>query len=299
MTATKIHWTDHSLNPGIYGCSPAHTGCRNCYAAKMARRLAGMGQKQYEGLTTTEMVREDDRTMREVVRWTGEVRVDFTQTDRAFAKLPKRKPSRVFCTSMGDLFGPKVPYLMAEGVLRRFEARPHLTGQILTKHPGRMATFAEGRSQWPSNVMAGCSISDQATADKLIPDLLRVPAAVRFLSVEPMVGPVDLKSALRGLISCDCRRMIDPSMSGCPWCGTTWRFGTERLEKMRDIDWVIVGCESGPNRRPMQLEWARSVVQQCEDAGTACFVKQIHLDGRLSSDPEEWPEDLRVREFPR
>jgi len=299
MTTTKIAWTDHSLQPGVYGCSPApnHRGCDKCYAAKMARRLAGMGQKAYEGLTTTEFVRQDDNTTREVVQWNGTVRVDFTQMDKAFAKLPKRKPCRVFCTSMGDVMNPKVPYLMAEGVLRRFEARPHLTGLLLTKHPGRMATFAEGRSGWPSNVMAGCSISDQATADRLLPDLLRVKGARLFVSYEPAIGPVDfgLETTAVRAVACECGDGWGDRIEGeyCPICGgtgTTWRSG---------IGWIICGPETAAGRRPMDPAWAESAAEQCRDAGVPFFLKAIFVDGEKVDDPADprWP-SWAVQQFP-
>ena len=130
MSATAIPWTDHTINPGIYGCNPAGPGCANCYAARMARRLSEMGQSQYDG------------TADGWCDWTGKVTVDFDRIVPAFEALPKRKPTRVFVTSMGDLFHPDVPYLFAERVLREFADRPHLTGQILTKRPERMARLA-------------------------------------------------------------------------------------------------------------------------------------------------------------
>ena len=180
--STNIEWTDHTLNPGIYGCQEVSPACANCYAAAMARRLAGMGQGAYEGVA-----RQGG--------WTGEVRVDFDRIKPAFDALPKRKPARVFVTSMSDLFHPDVPASFIDRVFREMEARPHLTFQVLTKRPEHMVSWwrwTDGDFAWPTNVWAGTTVEDQRRADERIPELLEVPAAVRFLSCETLLGRIDI-----------------------------------------------------------------------------------------------------------
>lgn len=278
MTRTRIAWTDYTINPGIYGCSPVHSGCDHCYAATMARRLAGMGQGQYAGLTTPDG------------RWTGEVRADRYAIGRAFDGLPKRKPARVFVTSMGDLFHRDVEADHIEHVLDEMRAQPHHTFQVLTKRPGRAAKFNQ-RIPYPPNVQIGCSCSTQDDIDDMVPDLLRVPAAVRFLSMEPLLGPVNLESIM----------LNDEGMTHLfPLAGDVLYDGMNEptMIKGGGISWVIVGCESGPRRRPCLLEWVRSVVEQCRNANVPVFVKQLDLGTRVSRDPSEWPDDLRVQEFP-
>lgn len=298
MAKTEISWTDYSMNPGIYGCSPAHSGCRNCYAAQMAYRLSAMGQCEYLGAALREW--DDHGLRRSQCKWTGEVHVDYAQIPKAFAKLPKRKPARVFVTSMGDLFHHDVPGLFRWQVFREMVFLPHLTFQVLTKRPefihpwfdhyrGLRRQCVHYRGQeltWPPNIQIGASCSTQADVDRMVPDLLRVPAKVRFLSLEPLLGEVEI----------DC---YDP--------GTGYQEvspgGTRRRNWDQVIHWVIVGAESGPRRRPCRIEWVRSIVEQCKAAGVPVFVKQIDIDGRVSRDPSEcnpseWPADLRVQEFP-
>jgi len=129
------------------------------------------------------------------------------------------------------------------------------------------------------NVWLGTSCEDQQRADERIPHLLRCPAAVRFLSVEPLIGPVGLRS---GIYS-------DITNPNGPPRGTT----------LEGIDWIIVGAESGAGRRPMKIEWARSLRDQCKAAGVAFFMKQLEVDGKITGDIEKFPEDLRIRQMPR
>lgn len=318
-----IAWTDQTWNP-VRGCSRVSEGCRNCYAEAVAARFSGTGQP-YEGLAT-----------RDPGRWTGEVRLVEEHLEDP---LRWRRPRRVFVNSMSDLFHERLPF---EDIDRVFEimAQSHIhTFQILTKRPARMLewfTTLGGRrpipgcgvctggppfcgsvphlddlsvgdcqAPWPlPNVWLGVSVENQATADERIPLLLECPAAVRFLSVEPLLGPVDLDiSRTPGAAHDEVTEDDDaygPALGG-----------------VAGIDWVIVGGESGPGSRPMDLAWARSVVRQCQAAEVACFVKQlgarpfdlIFMDGktpfelglrdRKGGDIEEWPADLRVRQFPR
>ena len=306
MNATTIPWTDKSINPGIYGCSPAGAGCRNCYAMKKAHRLACMGQDQYIGAAIQE---------RGSARWSGDVRVDFDRIPVAFSKLPKKKACRVFCTSMGDLFHEDVPAPFVGAVFAAMAARPHITFQVLTKRPHRVNAYLPG-DWWNvndcDNIQIGASCSTQADVDRLVPELLRVPAAVRFLSLEPLLEPVDLTSV--SWPGCgDPAHRVDVLRAGywnkAGWraCGPAAQLGEPRggftnHSNLQDshgtIGWVIVGAESGPNRRPCKLEWVKGEVNQCQDAGVPVLVKQLDLDGKLSRDHSEWPEWARVQEFP-
>jgi protein gp37 len=140
----------------------------------------------------------------------------------------------------------------------------HLDWQLLTKRPENVLRMVpdEWLRDWPAHVWLGTSVEDQDAADKRIPELLKIPAGVRFLSVEPLLRPVDLSGLLLG------------------------------------IHWIICGAESGPHRRPCKIEWVESIVNQCCAAGVKCFVKQVSINGRVSKNPDEWPGNLRIREFP-
>jgi len=303
---TSIEWTDHTINPGIYGCTEVSPACANCYAAGMAHRLVAMGVYP-DGIT-------EKRSSG--VHWSGKVSVDYDQIEKAFAKLPKRKNARVFVTSMSDLFHEDVEFAFVHDVFEQMEARPHLTFQVLTKRPERMQAFwqqwQEGDYkqyvddgvapedvpvlEWPTNVWAGCTVEDQKRADERIPHLLRVPAKVRFLSVEPMVGAVDLDEWLKRREHCgDCGAILPPSSEDiCTKCGesgtliTTWgsaqserktsgeRYDDRWHEDLQGspISWVICGGESGSKARPSNPAWFRSLRDQCDAAGVAYFFKQ-------------------------
>jgi len=287
---TRIEWTDHSLGAarmGIYGCShTASRGCDHCWAEALASRFeAAHGYPP--GIVANG-------------RWTGRLSTDYSKIIPAFDSLPKRKGCRVFAPSSGDLLHEQVPPSFAARVIREFSLRPHLTGQILTKRPERVS-FAWnsyiaqfGSQHWPPNVWIGGSFSTQADLDRGLPDLLRVPAAVRFLSLEPLLEPV---------------RVFPPDPPEPPgidsdhdWAARLTGAESALLDcryEATPIDWIIIGAESGPHRRPCRLEWVRAIVEQCDAAGTAVFVKQLEIDGRLSRDPAEWPPWARRQEDPR
>ena len=251
-----------------------------------------MGISRYDGLT-----QKDGET----IRWTGKVRLVESALD-----LPLRwkKPRRIFVNSMSDLFHEKVPDQWIFDILKIIVAAPQHVYQVLTKRPERMlATIPEmyksfryhfdspGPETPLRNLWLGVSVEDQATADARIPLLLQTPAAVRFVSLEPLLGPMDLRQYVRPT-----KGFIVPYYA--------------------NLNWVIVGGESGPGARPFDLAWARSAIAQCRAAGVACFVKQLGahpeqgietvplrmmslgLRDRKGADPAEWPEDLRVREYP-
>jgi protein gp37 len=228
--------------------------------------------------------------------------------DRLDQPLRWRKPRRVFVNSMSDLFHESLTYEQIEKVFDvMIDGGAHHIYQVLTKRPDRMKAFVE-RYLSPAllpvvlrNVWLGVSCEDQKTADERIPLLLQTPAAVRFVSAEPLLGPIDFRAV---------------------------RWG--HANALTGLDWIIVGGESGPGARRCDVAWVRSIVRQCSEASVPVFVKQlgawpseadpdddltswpevaiasrnepaplkIHLEDRKGGDPSEWPEDLRVREFP-
>lgn len=279
---SKISWTDATWNP-IIGCTRVSAGCMKCYAERYAFRMEKIGHKQYEGVT---------RKVGDEIRWTSRVNLAEHQLD-----LPKRwsKPRRIFVNSMSDLFHENVP---DEWIIRIFEtmfSASHHTYQILTKRPERMLAFMskyvtsmharsipETGHENLHHIWLGVSVEDQRSAEERIPILLFTPAKVRWVSYEP---------ALEGVI-----------------------FGAHNRDMFHNwllegLNWVVVGGESGPGARPFDIKWARHTVVQCRYAQVPVFVKQLgakpRIDGqsmylthRAGEDPEEWPVDLRIREFP-
>jgi protein gp37 len=291
---SSIEWTDRTWNP-VRGCSVISPGCVNCYAMKQAHRFSGAG-KPYEGLT---------KQTKAGPQWTGVVR---TVEDALIEPLSWRKPSRVFVNSMSDLFHEGVPVAFIDEVFDVMARTPRHTYQILTKRADRMLAYMrEGVERPLPNVWLGVSVEDQQHADERIPQLLQTPAAVRFISAEPLLGPVNLH--------------VQYLTAGESWPA---------------LDWVIVGGESGRGARPCAEEWIQRVVQQCQSASVPVFVKQLGayvvseyrtapaemmsdpegarrdfsapngevwacragFRDRKGADPDEWPAELRVREFP-
>lgn len=267
---TKIEWADATWNP-VRGCEKVSEGCRNCYAARMAARFSGEGQP-YEGLA--EMTPHGPR-------WTGDVQLVPEVLDQP---LKWRKPRRIFVNSMSDLFHEDVPDEFIARVWTIMASCREHTFQILTKRPRRMMEWVNrvkdwegykthngeppaayggngiivGGNEWPlPNVWLGVSVENQKVADERIPLLLQTPAAVRFLSCEPLLGPVDLKPYLEPYI----RTKHDGSKRGTVWADP-------------GIDWIIVGGESGPGARPMHPDWVRSIRDQCKAAEVPFFFKQ-------------------------
>ncbi len=290
----KIGWTGETVNPGIHGCKEVSPACLNCYAAKMAHRLSAMGVYP-EGITTKRV---------SGVHWTGRVLTDASRIKPAFAKLPKRKPTLVFVTSMADLFHPDVPDEFIGLVFDAMRDSIH-TFQVLTKHTKRMADwsrrmtnggYAYARTErhrhwwWPKNVWAGTTVEDQKRADERVPHLLRVPAEVRFLSCEPLLGPLDLTPWLNPEAACG-RCEVD-----CPECPLHRAVVVDSdfdpiggTHPCRVVHQVITGCESmGGKRpgRPTDIEWVRGLRDQCSEAGTAFFLKQLVVDGKVTAAPE-------------
>jgi protein gp37 len=347
VTASAIEWTDRSDWNPVRGCSITSPGCRNCYAMKMASRFSGPGEA-FDGYARDG-------------KWTGLVRL---HAERLAMPLGWRRPGKVFANSMSDLFHESLSNDDIAAVFGAMAAAPRQTFQVLTKRAARMlewfrwfreelpvdghrhiipamiehaavtahkaghqgvadrlfraANDRAGESGWPlPNVWLGVSVESQKYADERIPDLLACPAAVHFVSGEPLLESIGY--AVRGYLL------------------------------SRDLEWVIVGGESGRGARPFNVTWARELVTQCRAAGVPVFVKQLGADIRATNDegweqlfgdegdertwpiedidavehspngyreehqgaevrvhlwdakggdPEEWPADLRVREFP-
>jgi protein gp37 len=297
MGTTSIEWTDKTWNP-ITGCTKVSTGCSHCYALRMAGRFCQPGEP-FHGIAET--VRGPDRVMRRDhrsgsvtltkvegkarPRWTGAVAFHEDRLEQPFRW---RKPARVFVNSMGDLFHENVTNEMLDRVWAVMLLSGRHTFQILTKRPQRMLDYlrAPGRydrvidaasrfrrerrgllgiaisnpATFPAPwIWLGVSAENQAAADERVPLLLKAPAVVRFVSCEPLFGQINFRGNLRV--------MVDKP----------------------GIDWVIAGCETGPGARPMSLDWARSLRDQCADAGVPYFLKRLTargpsmpaLDGRV------------------
>lgn len=220
---SSIEWTDLTWNP-VVGCSIASSGCTNCYAMRMAARLEAMGMPKYAGLTR--------KTKRGAI-WTDKVRCDEASVDIPFSW---KKPRRVFVNSMSDLFHVDVPEDFVARLWDVMRRTPQHQYQILTKRPERMADVLRRVAPLPLlNVWLGTSVEGPLVRNR-IDELRRVPAAIRFISFEPLIAAL------------------------------------EKLD-LTDIDWAIVGGESGPRARLMKDAWAQSIIDQCRRQGVAAFVK--------------------------
>ena len=240
--SSRIEWTQATWNP-VAGCNVLSPGCTNCYAMRMAARLAAMGQDKYIGTTRKSGGR---------AKWTGKISLDETSLE-----LPQKwKRGRlIFVNSMADLFHDKVPAAYVRKVFDAMAAAPQHTFQVLTKRPKRMLALSDNLP-WAGHIWMGVSVESADYTGRI--DMLRQSgAAVKFLSLEPLLGPLD------------------------------------NLD-LRGIDWVIAGGESGPGARPMEQQWVRSIRDQCRAAKVAFHFKQWggtnkkragrNLDGRTWDD---------------
>ncbi len=224
MADSKIEWTDATWNP-VAGCSIMSAGCKNCYAMNMARRLELMGMDKYSGLT---------RKSGKRVIWNNRVKLDY---DSINAPLRWRSPKLVFVNSMSDLFHEKVPEHFIEQIWKTMEATPQHTYQILTKRPDRMNELVRKlKLKVLVNVWLGTSVEDHQVTHR-IAELRKVPAAVRFVSFEPLIGSVG------------------------------------RID-LKGIHWAIVGGESGSSARKVDSTWIDEVFDACREQETAFFFKQ-------------------------
>jgi len=290
---TKIPWTHYTWNP-FPGCTKVSAGCRYCYAEKMAYRLAGMGVRGYDQVLT-------DR------KWNGCIVDRTVEAKRQLAAI--KGPALVFVQSMGDLFHAAISDLQRDIIVGAMLGRPDLTFQILTKRIETAAAYYQSvaddqeeccepnpLSDAP-NIWMGASCENQEWARKRVPLLWQIPAAVRFLSVEPMLGPVLLDAG---------EVLEDDEDSGVGWgrCDAGNVAHQHDLFDdslcVRTLDWVIVGAESGAQRRPCKLEWVRGIVAQCRAAGVPVFVKQLDLPGhtKVVKDIGQFPTDLQIQQWP-
>lgn len=288
LNLNGIMWTDATVNPGLYGCAKVSPACTNCYAEQTAGRLVSFGGAA--GLRY-----EDGLTLGG--HWTGRVVVRPDQIAPSFHKMPRKlgKVRRVFVTSMSDLFHEDVPFDFIDAVFAEMEARPQVF-QVLTKRAERMAAYAADRTArglaWPANVWAGVTVEDQRRADERIPHLLQVPA-VRFLSIEPMLGAIDLDPTWCSNCGTDEHLHVEDipgtNRTTQPWCTECdTEMGSPGWLNPDGISWVIVGSESDgprPGARETCDEWVLDLVDQCDAAGVPVFVKQLAIDGRLCSLP--------------
>lgn len=326
---STIAWTDATWNVS-YGCSPAGAGCKSCYAQRMmSRSLPNLPH----GLTRDG-------------RWTGEVRF---APDNLAIPLHWRQPRRIFVNSMSDLFHESLSNEQIAAVFGVMAKAFWHTFIVPTKRSRRRREWFEwlwsGRNyqlllqsaqqyEWPVHAMRAvnrgeppeprfgqpllnvwqlASASTQAEADSQWADLAQTPAAVRGLSLEPLVEAIDLEQLNDGSWYDREGAQLYDALRGHAY----YRDGEHGLGGGPHLDWVIVGGESGPRARPCNVEWIRSIARQCAEAGVACFAKQIgaraqeeamgewgvgtfdlRLRDRAGADPSEWPEDIRVRQWP-
>lgn len=311
MGQTKIEWCDFTFNPWI-GCSKVSPGCANCYAETLMDKRYGK-VKWGKGRAR---IRTSESNWKLPLKWNREAS-KFAEAALGYGTsvgMHPAKRQRVFCASLADWLDDEVPIEWLADLLKLIHDTPNLDWLLLTKRPenartrtlsvmtywathggGDAAAWLDGWRSGknpPANVWVGTSVEDQARADERIPKLLKIPARVRFLSVEPLLGPI--------------------------------RFGAFSEDMMQGIHWAIFGGESGTGARPCKVEWIRDGVRQCKAAGVACFVKQLGalpeitpqgydpISGRVQAtmrmfgikdkkggDMSEWPEDLRFREFPK
>ena len=302
---SKIGWTNNSWNPWI-GCLKLSPACRECYAESWVNRFGGDFSKMRK--VTSE------QNWKEPIKWNRDA-------------AEERKRYRVFCASLADVFeewgGPmlnhegaqlfndrsnghhwnrteKIAKGMGEGavtmddvrkrVFTEFAPLPFLDKLFLTKRPQNIVPMIErivGIEWWKENCAAqswlGTTVENQEYAEKRIPELVKCRdlARVLFLSVEPMLGPVDLSRWLA----------IETDRNG------KWR-AESKFGLSPEVGWIIVGAESGPKRRPMDLAWARDLRDQCKAARVPFFCKQLEIDGKVTDDVAKFPEDLQIQEFP-
>lgn len=297
---SNIGWTDHTFNPWI-GCTKVSPGCAHCYAETLNHRWGkdnwGKGKPRR---------RTSESNWKQPLKWNREATKALFDwaSDKPFAERdPNTKPRRprVFCASMSDWLDDEVPIEWLADLLKLIHDTPNLDWQLLTKRPenwnGRMEmatldhyarTGDYGVNKWlhdwrtglrpAENVWIGTSVENQEYADKRIPELLKIPAKVRFISAEPLLGPVDIWSV------------------SDRWQSEGWEVAGWTRENPFLFHWIISGGESGKGHRPMQIEWMRSLHDQCRVAGVAWFCKQDSgpkpgMRGRIQ-------DDLWAQEFP-
>jgi len=289
---TGIAWCDHTFNPWI-GCTKVSAACDFCYAEALMdhrpHRVQWGGERSRTGASNWQQPR----------RWNRKARADGVRR-------------KVFCASLADVFDNHVPQEWRDDLWALIAACPHLDWLLLTKRPQNIAKmlptqpgFEMMAGEWPwPNVWLGTTAENQEEANRRVPKLLGTSAAVRFISAEPLLGPIDLRnlviprrygSGLLDALTLDFKTHHQDVIAGPP-------------KGHGPLDWVIAGGESGKHARPFDVGWARSLRDQCNAVGAAFFMKQLGdnpvggdggtIRAHHGADPREWPEDLRIREFP-
>ncbi len=320
---SRIQWTQATWNP-VLGCSRISPGCKNCYAIKDVHRMSFNPNPKVKAANQGLTVVNGNGP-----NWTGKVRLI---PERLEIPINTKKPTTYFVNSLSDLFHESLEDDAIDRVFATMALTPQHRYQILTKRSERMqeyfagpgsrqecimirAEYESGLDRYPNliprwplplpNVWLGVSVESRDYLYR-IDHLRKTPAAVRFLSLEPLLEDLG-----------DISRYLKPRKAttavrckGLPW--------GEDVPALPGIDWVIVGGESGPGARPLDMQWVRSIVRQCKEAGVPCFVKQMGADpwesgdgdegpnagnrllpkSRKGSDMSEWPEDLRIRQMP-
>ena len=268
MSKSKIPYTEY-LWETVGGCTKCSPGCQNCYSIPLVgNRLSH--NPRYDGLVKNK-------------NWTGKIKLF---EDRLEQPRHWRAPRTIFVNPRSDTFHPDVPFEFVDKMFAVMALCPQHKFLVLTKRPDRMVEYINTKNRWKNHVLKEAekihgpwqtplkyywpqphiihmtTICNQEEADRNIPLVLQIQGAKLGLSIEPMLGPVDI----------------------------------QRYLTYGDIDWVVVGCESGPNRRPCKLEWIESIVNQCKAAGVKCYVKQIDLDGKVEKDINKFPKQVRVRD---
>lgn len=312
---SKIQWTDHTFNP-VWGCAKVSEGCRHCYAETLSIRFG-------KGIWGPKASRRTfgDKHWNEPRRW-----------NRAAEKEEVRR--RVFCGSMCDVFEDHPTVNVAR--VRLFELiqeTPWLDWLLLTKRPENVLPFLD--APLSSNVWMGTSVEDQAAADRRIPVLLKIPAAIRFVSAEPLIAPISFKKWTVPIDweeqriwwdmsdgdyhrpvceTCGDEEMVDaqeyycdwinesPELIPCPDCqAAEYEFRESarwRNRENNDLHWIIVGGESGPACRGMDVPWAKSIFDECAESGIRFFMKQMGGYPEKRGNLVDIPPPIRRREFP-
>lgn len=298
MALTGIEWADKVWNP-VRGCSLISPGCKNCYAMKFAARFSGAGQP-YEGLVGWTS---------KGPRWNGQIKLVDSKVNEP---LSWKKSYRVFVNSMSDLFHPDVPDDFIGSVFAVMGQADRQTFMVLTKRADRMEQWfgswaaaeaieflADLGYEWPlPNVWVGVSAENQEEADRRIPSLIATPAAIRFVSAEPLLGTIDLERIECPVYRDEKNHSVVAQCGMCPdrddSCCQNGFFNAMK----EGIDWVIVGCETGPRKlvRPMDSQWVRDLRDQCVRNTAAFFYKQAIDHGERMSLP--MLDGRRWSEFP-
>jgi protein gp37 len=272
---SKIEWTDATFNCWL-GCTKISPACDHCYAESWAKRAGNPELWQGERRRTTEA------NWRKPLKWNRDA-------DKFFAEHGRRQ--RVFCASLADVFDNAVPPQWRTDLFRLIHDTPELDWLLLTKRIGNVPTMLGvlGDDAMPPNLWLGATVVNQEECDRDIQKLLAAPAAVRFLSMEPLLGPVNFRWTSYAHEA----------------SGETYREYFERngsvseYEALRKLDWVIVGGESGPHARRMDIEWVESIANQCREAGVPFFMKQgSQANWTEFKNFDEFHESIKIREFP-